>query len=432
MYQKSTLENGIRVVTKSMPTSRSIDIGILVDSGVMDEPVGKNGLAHLAEHLMFSGTSNRDALQIARFMDEAGGQVGGFITRDYTCYTATVLDDYRTFAIDLLGDIILNSLFAEDQIVKEKNTITREIESGMDLPDQRCDALLKSHIWRGHYLGKLISGTPQKVQQLTREDVIYFVHSNYMPDRIIIAAAGNLDHLDYVAQVRDAFWRMIGQSMPHKHQAPPFYPGVVCDPLSVSQVYFSIGLRSLPYTHPQRYAVHILNKILGGGISSRLFRRIREERGLVYDIRTEYQAYHDDGLIVVEGSTSPELLMQVLALTFVELWKTFTGEDPIDIDELWKAKMQIRSQHLISSESTNTQMSRLATQELYFREHFSSDQILNAIDQVELETLTDLSQGTFVDSIQNAAVALVGPQSPSHYSASGVENLLESFRNDKL
>jgi predicted Zn-dependent peptidase len=428
MYQKSTLDNGIRVVTKSMPTSRSIAIGVLVDSGVMDEPAGKNGLAHLAEHLMFSGTGSRDALQIARFMDEAGGQVGGFISRDYTCYTATVLDDYRTFAIDLLGDVILNSLYAEDQIDKEKKTIAREIESGMDLPDQRCDELLKSHIWRGHYLGKLISGTPQIVQQLTREDLIYFVHSQYMPDRIIIAAAGNLDHLDYVAQVRDAFWRMIGQSLPRKHQAPQFNPGVVYDPLPVSQVYFSIGLRSLPYTHPQRYPVHILNKILGGGISSRLFRRIREERGLVYDIRTEYQAYHDDGLIVVEGSTSPELLMQVLTLTFVELWKTFTGEDPIDIDELWKAKKQIRGQHLISSECTSTQMSRLATQELYFKEHFSSDQILNAIDQVELETLTELSQGTFVDSIQNAALALVGPPSPSHYSASEIENLLQSFR----
>jgi predicted Zn-dependent peptidase len=428
MYQKSTLENGIRVVTKSMPNVRSIAMGVLVDSGILDEPGEKNGLAHLTEHLMFGGTSNRDSRQIARFMDEAGGQVGGFITRDYTCYTATVLDDYRTFAVDLLGDILLNSLYSESNLEREKNTITREIESGLDLPDQRCDALLKSHIWSGHYLGKSINGSPQSVMDLTREDVIYFVHSYYMPDRIIIAAAGNIDHNDYRSQVRDAFWHLMGQSRPRQRVKPSFYPGVSVEHIPVSQAYFSIGLRSFPYAHPQRYAVHVLNKILGGGISSRLFRRIREERGLVYEIRTEYQAYHDDGLLVVEGSTSPELLMQVLFLTLGEIWKTINGEDPIDDDELWKAKMQIRGQHLISAECSNTQMSRLATQELYFGNHIPSDQILRAIDQVELNTLASLTQNTFLDAFGNAAVAVIGPQSPEKYSAPMIEELLGSFQ----
>jgi predicted Zn-dependent peptidase len=428
MYQKSTLENGIRVVTKSMPNVRSIAMGVLVDSGILDEPGEKNGLAHLTEHLMFGGTSNRDSRQIARFMDEAGGQVGGFITRDYTCYSATVLDDYRTFAVDLLGDILLNSLYSESNLEREKNTITREIESGLDLPDQRCDALLKSHIWSGHYLGKSINGSPQSVMDLNREDVIYFVHSYYMPDRIIIAAAGNIDHNDYRSQVQDAFWRMMGQSRPRQRVKPSFYPGVSVEHIPVSQAYFSIGLRSFPYAHPQRYAVHVLNKILGGGISSRLFRRIREERGLVYDIRTEYQAYHDDGLLVVEGSTSPELLMQVLFLTLGEIWKTINGEDPIDDDELWKAKMQIRGQHLISAECSNTQMSRLATQELYFGNHIPSDQILRAIDQVELNTLAHLTQNTFLDAFGNAAVAVIGPQSPEKYSAPMIEELLGSFQ----
>jgi predicted Zn-dependent peptidase len=172
----------------------------------------------------------------------------------------------------------------------------------------------------------------------------------------------------------------------------------------------------------------VLNKILGGGISSRLFRRIREERGLVYDIRTEYQAYHDDGLLVVEGSTSPELLMQVLFLTLGEIWKTINGEDPIDDDELWKAKMQIRGQHLISAECSNTQMSRLATQELYFGNHIPSDQILRAIDQVELNTLAHLTQNTFLDAFGNAAVAVIGPQSPEKYSAPMIEELLGSFQ----
>jgi predicted Zn-dependent peptidase len=427
MYRKSTLENGIRVVTKTMPGVRSISMGVLVDTGIMDEPLQKKGLAHLAEHLMFGGTSNRDSLEIARFMDEAGGQVGGFISRDYTCYTATVLDDYRTFALELLGDVLLNSIFSESHIEKEKNTITREIESGLDQPDQRCDSLLKSHIWQNHYLGRSINGCPQDVRELTREDVIYFVHYNYMPNRIIIAAAGNIDHQDFTAQARDSFWRMIGQSPPRKHIAPSFNSGVVMEHIPVSQVYFSIGIKAFPYAHAQRYEVHILNKILGGGISSRLFRRIREERGLVYDIRSEYQAYHDDGMIVVEGSTSPDLFMQVLTLTLLEIWKTFTGEDPIDEEEHWKAKMQIRGQHLISAESSNTQMSRLATQELYFGHHIPSEKILKAIDEIELKTLSNLCHQVLVDSLKNAALAVVGPSMPDHYSISKVEELVRSF-----
>lgn len=428
MYCKSTLENGIRVITKSMPGVRSVAIGVIVDAGVMDEPASKMGLAHLTEHLMFGGTSNRDAVQIARFMDEAGGQVGGFITRDYTCYTATVLDDYRTFAVDLLGDILLNSLFYETDLNREKNTISREIESGLDLPDQRCDGLLKANAWQGHYLGKPINGSPRDVQCLTREDVIYFVHAHYMPDRIVIAAAGNIDHQDFVAQARDAFWRMMGQSPPRQRGTPDFHSGVTVEHVPVSQVYFSIGLRAFPYTHPQRYEVHILNKILGGGISSRLFRRIREERGLVYDIRSEYQAYHDDGLIVVEGSTSPGYFMQVMTLTLFEIWKTLTGEDSIDEEELWKAKMQIRGQHLICAESSNTQMSRLATQELYFGRHIPSGQILNAIDEVRLETLATLSNDVLLDSLRNAAVAVVGPQAPDHYDAAMIEELWANFQ----
>ncbi|MCP4747722.1 MAG: insulinase family protein [Desulfobacteraceae bacterium] len=423
MYQKTTLENGLRVVTKSMPNARSIAMGILVDTGVKDEPSDKSGLAHMAEHLLFRGTSNRDSIQIARLMDEAGGQMGGFITRDYTCYTATVLDDYRTFAIELFGDILLNSLFSENDIEREKGTIIREISSVTDVPDQRTDNLLKSYIWNGHYLGISLHGDPEDVKKLTREDVIYFVHSQYLPDRFIISAAGNVEHHDFVSQVRDSFWRVIGESTPRQNTFPTFHSGVIVEHMPVSHVYFSIGFRAFAYSHPQRYEVHILNKIIGGGISSRLFRRIREERGLVYDIRSEYQAYQDDGLIVIEGSTAPEHFMNVFILTISEIWKTFTFEAPIADEELWKAKMQIRGQHLISAENSNTQMSRLATQELYFGNHIASEQILEAIDKIDLNTLANLSNNYLLDSLKNAAVAVVGPYSPDHYNAAMIENV---------
>lgn len=423
MYLKSTLDNGIRIVSKYIPHVRSLSMGVLMDTGIMDEPESKNGLAHLTEHLLFRGTSNRNSMQIARFMDEAGGQMGGFVTRDYSCYTATVLDDYRTFAIELLGDILLNSLFDSEDIEREKRTIIREIENAQDLPDQRADGRLKSHAWAGHYLGKSINGTPGAVNRMTRNDVTRFVDTNYLPDRTVIAAAGNVDHEDFVSQVQDSFWKMNGKSVLRKRSAPHFHAGVTVEHVAVSQVYFSIGIRTYAYAHPQRYDVHVLNKIIGGGISSRLFRRIREERGLVYDIRSEYQAYHDDGLIVIEASTSPEYAMDVMVLVLMEIFNTFSNEDPIDDDELWKAKMQIRGQHLISAESSNTQMSRLATQELYFGRHISSKNILAAIDDVSRSSVTTLSQEILLPAFKNAAVAVVGPNVPEFYSKERIEEL---------
>lgn len=416
-YRKSLLDNGVRVVTLSMPNVRSIAMSVMIETGIMDEAQGQSGLAHMVEHMMFRGTRNRDALQIARFMDEAGGQVGGFITRDYTCYTATVLDDYRTFALELLGDVLLNSLFLPEDIEREKRTIVREIESGWDIPDQRVDGLLKSFVWKDHHLGKTINGSISDVQQLTQDDVKAFVNANYRPDRTIITAAGNVSHDDFVSQVQDAFWRMDGQSRLRRHTKPRFHSGIVLETVPVSQVYFTIGVRAHPYAHPQRYNLHIINKILGGGISSRLFRRIREERGLVYDIRSEYQSYRDDGMLVIEASTSPELFLQVLELTIREIHRTLSGEDPIDEEELWKAKMQIKGQHLLAAESSNTQMSRLATQELYFGEHISSEQIVAAIDAVEAGSLSRSAAGLIAARSDHSSLAVVGPHSPDDYNS---------------
>jgi predicted Zn-dependent peptidase len=425
-YRKSKLENGIRVVTLSMPEVRSIAMCVLVDTGIADEPDDKSGLAHLAEHLMFRGTRNRNSLQIARLMDEAGGQMGGFISRDYTCYTATVLDDYRTFALELLGDILLNSLFLAEDVEREKSTILREIESGLDQPDLRADALLKSRVWKGHYLGRSINGSRTDVSHLTRDDVVAFVRSQYRPDRAIIAAAGNVVHHDFVSQVRDAFWCMEGQSQPRRCKRPVFRSGVVIETVPLSQVYFSIGLRAYPYAHPKRYNLHVVNKTLGGGISSRLFRRIREELGLVYDIRSEYQAYRDDGMIVVEGSTPPEYFMQVLDSTLAEIHRALSGPDFIDEEELWKAKMQIKAQHLIAAESSHTQMSRLANQELYFGDHITSQQILAAIDAVEHRSLTKTAADLVSSTRHNWALSVVGPQT-DQYDASMIEEMWHKY-----
>ena len=424
----SKLENGIRVITESMPGVRSIAIGILVEASPHDEPREQNGLAHLTEHLLFQGTSNRDATKIARLMDVGGGNMGAFTTRDYTCFYATVLDDYRTYAIDLLSDLLLNSIFPAENLENEKEAILREIEATSDSPPKRAHTILKSFIWQDHPLGNPITGTAETVQKITREDVIYFVHENYMPDRVIIAAAGNLDHQDFVAQVRDAFWRMMGRSQRKQIPSPKINSGVVIEFMPVSQAYFSIGIPTLPYAHEDRYALHVINNILGGGYSSRLFQRLREKHGLVYNIGSEYHAYRDSGILVVEGCTSPELLNNVLELTLTELCKLFTFDEPVSQEELWRATMQIHGQHLIAAENTNTCMSRLATQELYFGRNIPTEDIIDHIGSVNDRVLQKLARQSLRAALRQAAVAVCGPKDLQHYSHSSVEELLTGHK----
>ena len=303
----------------------------------------------------------------------------------------------------------------------------REINTESDMPNQRTHALLRAQAWPDHPLGCSIAGRPETIKGLTREDVIYFVHEHYLPDRFIIAAAGNLEHEDFVAQVRDAFWRMVGQSQPSAELPPVYQSGAIIEHMPVSQAYFSLGIQAFPYSHPDRYRLHVLNNVLGGGISSRLFRRIRMEQGLAYHIGSEYHAYCDDGMLVVEGCTTPENLIQVLDLTMDELWKLFGASELLNEEELWKAKMQIRGQHLISGENTNTQMSRVATQELYFGGHIPDKEILAQIESINIQSLQRLAGGALRDSLSQATVAVVGPKTPDHYNVSQIGELFSAY-----
>lgn len=425
--RQTTLENGLRVVTQTRTNVRTVAIGVLINASPHSEREGQEGLAHLTEHLLFKGTSNRDAAEIARLMDTGGGSMGGFTTRDYTCYYAIVLDDYCTYTLDLLGDIFLNSTFLPEHLEREKAAVLREIAAGQDAPAMRANDALKSSAWPDHALGRPVSGTPETVQAMTREDVIYFVHERYLPNQIIIAAAGNVEHADFVAQVRDAFWRMLGEGAEPVSTAPDHRDGVVIDHAPAAQAYFSLGIPVYPYTHPDRYGMHVLNNVLGGGISSRLYRRIRDERGLVFDIGSEYHAYRDAGMLVVEGSTAPDYLISVLALTLVEMWKLLTGDEPVSEEELWKAHMQIRGQHLIAGESTHTLMSRMITQSFYFGHPLGASTILSSIEAVDRTALQRMARTTLVNALQRVTVAIVGPEAPQHYSQEAVEELLAEF-----
>jgi predicted Zn-dependent peptidase len=421
---RTDLDNGIRVITEYVDGVRSLALGILVDASPRHEGPNQAGLAHLTEHLVFRGTSQRDARQLAQWMDLAGGQFGGFTTRDYTCFYASVLDEHGTYALDLFGDVLLNSTFTPANLEKEKVAILHELAAAQDTPGELVHDLLKERAWPNHPLGRPIGGRPESVQRLTREDVIYFLHENYLPDRIIVAAAGRVDHLDFVAQVRDAFWRMLGSGYPKRTPAPRHTPGVVVKDMGVSQVYFALGLPAYPFTHPNRYALHLFVHLLGGGISSRLFRQLREERGLVYHVGAEYQAYRDAGMVVLEGSTAPESLPAVLGLILGELAGLVAGSVPITEEELWRAQTHLRRQHLLSGELTATRLSRLATQEFYFGQTLTSEEILRSIEAVDQKALDHLLGAWLPDALKQATLAVVGPRAPENYEVGVLEELL--------
>jgi predicted Zn-dependent peptidase len=359
--------------------------------------------------------------------------MGAFTARDYTCFFATVLDDYRTYALDLLGDILLNSTFPRRSVEREKQAILREIDASRDDPEERVSNLLKSYVWPNQPLGNPVRGVPETVTGMTREDVIYFVHEHYLPERLIVGAAGKVEHDDFVAQARDAFWRMLGKDEFGKDEpvdtgAPRWQTGVTVVPAAVSQSYFALAIPGYPYAHPERYSLHVLNSILGGGSSSRLYRCIREERGLAYNIGSEYHAYGEAGLLVVEGSTAPAHLLTVLRLILAELWRFVLSGEPVDAEELWKAKMHLRGQHLLGDESSNTRMNRLASQEFYFGRHLPSQEILENIEAVDSHALERLADDLLQDALGQVAVAVVGPNGPEHYSIPAIESLLSEFQ----
>jgi len=429
MVEQSVLDNQIRVVTKRMEGVRSISLGFLMAAGPMDEPEDRSGIAHLTEHLMFNGTGRRDADEIARMMDTTGGQVNGFTSRDYTCFTTTVLDDYRTYLIDLMGDLLLNSQFAENAVHQEKETIDRELSAQLDRPDVCAHERLKAHVWQGHPLGRPIGGTIASVAGLQQRDVIDFHGRNYQPRRLIIAAAGNVNHQDLVSNAADAFWTMkdngeIDARLPR----PSFHGGVTVKCTGASHVYFSIGLKSAPYTAIERYLIHLFVVILGGGLSSRLFRKLRQELGLVYEIHAEYQAYRDDGVIVIEGSTTPELLQTVLFQIFLEIKGMALQMLPVSEEELWIAKMQLKGRHIIAQENSHTCMSSLATQAFYFNRFIDSEEILFQIQQVDLEGMNHITANILSDGLTDAAITLVGPSCEPVCNTTALEKLLREFQ----
>ncbi len=407
--EKTTLDNGITIVSERVPSTQSVGLSLLVDAGPADESPDHSGLAHLCEHALFLGTPLRDQKALTRLIDTAGGQLGAFTAPDYTCFYAHVLQDYTSYAIDLLGDILVASSFPEDLLEREREVIVQEIRGYEDMPSAILSQRIKNLLWPNHGISRPVAGSVDSVRSLGRSDVVQFLSRHYTPDRIVVAAAGAVDHASLAEQVEDAFWTLRGHGTARETEQPEPVGGIDVKEANSGQAYFALAIPTESYTNDHRYRLHLISALLGGGLSSRLQVKLRDELGLVYFVHTELLAYRSTGCLLIEGSCSPSALQHVIELILIELTGLAWWASPVDEEELWKTVMQVRGQSQLATDIVSNRVSRIATQQFHFGHRVPDHEILESIDSLTIEDLQQTCLEKLTPAINHVAIAASTP-----------------------
>jgi predicted Zn-dependent peptidase len=387
------LGNGIVVLTERMPQVRSVSVGVWVKVGSRWESAERAGISHFIEHLLFKGTENRSAEDIAQAIDGVGGTLDAFTSRENTCLYAKVLREDLPLAMDLLSDLLLHPRLDPEDIEKERRVVQEEIKMVEDDPDDLIHDIFAQQLWRDHPLGRPVLGSRQTVQALSRQDILDHLRDLYQPDRVIVAAAGDLDHARLVDLTWSAFGNWQGKAVATNGSSPVPYHTTHHEERDSAQLHLVLGAEGLPYNHANRHAFYLLNAILGSSMSSRLFQEIREKRGLAYSIYSYQASYQDSGLLAVYAGTSAEGYPQVVDLIRAEFGRLRQG--PVDLAEFHRAKAQLKGNLLLGLESTSSRMTRLAKTEIYFGRYFDLDEIIQGIDGVSPETFSQLNRSLF-------------------------------------
>ena len=406
--EREALPNGLVLVAEHMPHMRSVAIGIWVRAGSRGEPSELNGIAHFIEHMVFKGTSRRSAEQIAREMDSVGGLLDAFTSKEMVSFNAKVLDENLPIAFDVLSDLVLGPVFADEDIGKEKQVILEEIRMEDDNPESLAHEMLTQSFWRGHPLGAPILGTRATVRRFTRASVVSCFQRWYTPANTVITAAGNV-HLE-------SLMKLVGKSFAALKSKPRTSPNNRRTPLTharlitrnkpaLEQAHITLAVPSYPLAHPRRYAASVLNNILGGSMSSRLFQNIRERQGLAYAVFSELNPYSDAGMLSVYAGTSrstTERVLRSIAGEFQRLKKELVAPE-----ELRRAKDQLKGSLVLSLESPGARMSNLARQEIYFGRFFSVEELHASIEAVTAEDVQQTALEFFEP--RKIAATVVGP-----------------------
>jgi predicted Zn-dependent peptidase len=409
---RDVLPNGLRLLTERMPHVRSVSIGVWLARGSRHEPIEQSGIAHFVEHMLFKGTATRTAEDIAQTIDSIGGQMDAFTAKEYASYYIKVLDEHLPLAVDVLSDIVMRPAFGADDIEREKKVVVEEIKMVEDTPDDLVHELFTEHFWRNHPLGRPILGTKETVESLSAEGLRRYFTTAYSSPNLIVAAVGNIEH----EQVRDLVLRCFeglpAVTEPLTDSPPRVVPHVLIRNKELEQSHVCLGTNGYQQDHKDRYASYVLNTILGGSMSSRLFQNVREKRGLAYAVFSGLSAYRDAGSITIYAGCANNAVGELIDVVITELRRL--KDETLPDSELRRAKDHLKGSLMLNLESTSSRMSHLARQEIYFDRQFGLDETLEGVERVSLDDVQRVARDLFADGALAATVlgAVNGLQLP--------------------
>jgi predicted Zn-dependent peptidase len=404
MIRTSTLPSGVRVLTEAMPGVRSATIGIWADVGSAAEPAERRGISHLVEHMLFKGTQRRSAQRIAQEMDAIGGNLNAFTDKESTCYYAHVMDRHLPIAIDVLGDMFLHSLFDPDELRKEQQVVLEEIRMYDDSPDEMIHDLFTRTMWRGSQLAEPTIGYAQTVTAFERGHLRSWMQQRYAPQTVLVTAAGNLAHDDVLELVAAAFDGFSGQAATPAADRPDLTPDIALTFKDTEQAYLMLGTRGLSLRDENRYALSVLDTILGGGMSSRLFQEVREKRGLAYSVYSFQQGYREAGLFGIYAGTSPDRVQECVDVISAELDGALGG---VSEDEVALAREHLKGNLTLALESTSSRMLRLGRNELVYARQVAVEEIETRIDAVDTAAVNRVAN--IVLAPETRGLCVLGP-----------------------
>lgn len=405
LYHKTTLDNGVRVVTERLPQFYSVSMSVWINVGSRDEGDFEKGYTHFIEHMLFKGTEHRSALDIAKELDAVGGFANAFTTKEQMCLHAKVLDSHLPLVVDILSDIFLNSVFDPGEIDRERQVILQEISMVEDTPDDYIHILHQGRYWQSNPLGNPIYGTADSVAGANRERLLEYMGNTFLPTEIVVSAAGNVDHQRFVDLVAKRMAGFSGQSVKPRRQPPDNHHVVEIIPKSLEQVHLCLGWKGCSSLDDRRFTCHLVNVLLGGSMSSRLFQEIREKRALAYSVYSFVNSHVDTGMMGVYAGTGLGQIQETLDIIDQELERL--AREPIADAELRAAKEHFKGSMYLNAESNDSRMHRLAKNEFLFGRYVPFEEVESKVEAITSEAIQDWFRSAF--SKQDLALVLLGP-----------------------
>jgi predicted Zn-dependent peptidase len=399
---RDVLPNGLRLLTERMPHVRSVSIGVWLARGSRHEPQEQSGIAHFVEHMLFKGTATRSAEDIAQTIDSIGGQMDAFTAKEYASYYIKVLDEHLPLAVDVLADIVRRPALTEDDIEREKKVVLEEIKMVEDTPDDLVHELFTENFWVNHPLGRPILGTRETVEGLTQERLRHYFNGVYTAPNMIIAAVGNVEHEQVRDLVEASFGTLSSDSQNLSSEPPRVEARIIIRNKELEQSHVCLGTSSYQQDHEDRYSSYVLNTVLGGSMSSRLFQNVREKRGLAYAVFSGLSAYRDAGSMTIYAGCANHAIGELIDVVVAELKRL--KDEPFPESELRRAKDHLKGSLMLNLESTSSRMSHLARQEIYFDRQFGLDETLEGVERVTQEDMQRVARDLLKDGALAATV----------------------------